>query len=100
MGQDEAGTLTALRNLRAELIDPKISEHTGRIFKTTGDGVLVEFPSVVNAVACAVDIQIGMAERNAELTETRAIQLRIGVNLGDVIIEGEDVFGGGVNVAA
>ena len=100
MGQDESGTLTSLRKLRAELLDPSIGEHKGRVFKTTGDGLLVEFPSVVNAVACAVNIQRAMAARNAGLPEDRLIQLRIGVNLGDVIIEGEDVFGDGVNVAA
>lgn len=100
MGQDEAGTLTAFRKLRAEITDPKIAEHKGRIFKTTGDGFLVEFPSVVNAVACAVDIQERIATRNADSAEERSIVLRIGVNLGDVIIEGDDVFGDGVNVAA
>ncbi len=100
MGKDEAGTLHNLKTLRAELIDPKIAEHSGRIFKTTGDGLLVEFPSIVNAVACAVDIQRGMQGRNADLQEEKAIQLRIGVNLGDVIVEGDDIFGDGVNVAA
>jgi adenylate cyclase len=100
MGQDEAGTLQALKAVRAELIDPKIAAHKGRIFKATGDGLLVEFPSVVNAVACAVDIQREMAARNADLPDDRQIQLRIGVNLGDVIAEGEDIFGDGVNVAA
>jgi adenylate cyclase len=100
MGQDETGTLAALRKLRSELVDPRISEHKGRVFKTTGDGLLAEFPSVVNAVACAVDIQRAIATRNADLPDDRVIQLRIGVNLGDVIVEGEDVFGDGVNVAA
>jgi adenylate cyclase len=100
MGEDEAGTLAALRHLRSELLDPRISEHKGRVFKTTGDGLMAEFPSVVNAVACAVDIQKAMALRNAELPEQRVLQFRIGVNLGDVIIEGGDVFGDGVNVAA
>lgn len=100
MGKDEAGTLAALTKLRAGQIDPSIREHKGRVFKTTGDGLLVEFPSVVNAVASAVDIQRGMAARNAELPEGQVIELRIGVNLGDVIIEGDDVFGDGVNVAA
>jgi adenylate cyclase len=100
MGQDETGTLAALRQLRSELLDPKIAEHKGRVFKTTGDGLLAEFPSVVNAVACAVNIQKAMAVRNADLPEERLIHFRIGVNLGDVIIEGEDVFGDGVNVAA
>jgi adenylate cyclase len=100
MGQDETGTLAALRKLRAELIDPRISEHKGRIFKTTGDGLLAEFPSVVNAVACAVEIQQSIAVRNAELPEDSIIEVRIGINLGDVIIEDDDVFGDGVNVAA
>jgi TolB-like protein len=100
MGLDEAGTLAALKAVRIGLIDPKIAEHIGRIFKTTGDGMLVEFPSVVNAVACAVDIQRGMQERNANVADERAVQLRIGVNLGDVIVEDEDIFGDGVNVAA
>ncbi len=100
VGQDETGTLATLRKLRTELIDPRITNHNGRVFKTTGDGLLAEFPSVVNAVACAADIQRGMAARNADLPEDRVIQLRIGVNLGDVIVEGDDVFGDGVNVAA
>jgi adenylate cyclase len=100
MGRDETGTLVVLRKLRTELIDPRISEHKGRVFKTMGDGILVEFPSVVNGVACAMDIQRAMAARNADLPEDRLVQFRIGVNLGDVIIEGEDVFGDGVNVAA
>jgi adenylate cyclase len=100
MGADEAGTLAALKALRAGLIDSKVAEHSGRIFKATGDGVLVEFPSVVNAVACAVDIQRGMQRRNADLPAERAIQLRIAVNLGDVIVDGDDIFGDGVNVAA
>ncbi len=100
MGHDEIGTLATLRALRAELVDPKIVEHNGRIFKATGDGVLAEFPSVVNAVACAVDIQRRLEVRNADMPEDRAIRLRIGVNLGDVIVEGEDIFGDGVNIAA
>ncbi|MBL8894758.1 MAG: adenylate/guanylate cyclase domain-containing protein [Rhizobiales bacterium] len=100
MGHDETGTLSAVRTCRVELIDPKIVEHKGRVFKSTGDGVLAEFPSVVNAVACAVDIQRGMEMRNADLPGDRAILLRIGINLGDVIVEGTDIFGDGVNVAA
>ncbi|QIG46566.1 adenylate/guanylate cyclase domain-containing protein [Nordella sp. HKS 07] len=100
MGQDEAGTLQALKAVRAELIDPRIAEHKGRVFKATGDGLLAEFPSVVNAVACAIDIQRGMHSRTAELPEDRAIRLRIGVHVGDVIIEADDIFGDGVNVAA
>jgi class 3 adenylate cyclase/TolB-like protein len=100
MGRDETGTLTALRALKLELIHPKVTEHTGRVFKSTGDGLLADFPSVVNAVACAVEIQRGMAERNLHLSDERAIQLRIGINLGDIIVEDGDVFGDGVNVAA
>jgi TolB-like protein/tetratricopeptide (TPR) repeat protein len=100
MSQDEVGTLAALKALRTELSDPTITEHSGRVFKSTGDGLLAEFPSVVNAVSCAVEIQRGMQVRNNGLLEDRAIQLRIGINLGDVIVEGDDVFGDGVNVAA
>jgi TolB-like protein len=100
MGNDEAGTLAALRAARTELIDPKIVEHSGRVFKSTGDGLLAEFPSVVNAVSCAVEIQRRMQVRNNDLPEDQAIQLRIGINLGDIIVEDGDVFGDGVNVAA
>ncbi|MFQ5953656.1 MAG: alpha/beta fold hydrolase [Kiloniellales bacterium] len=100
MGVDEAGTLAALKAHRAQFIDPKIAEHHGRTVKLIGDGALVEFASVVDAVACAVDIQRGMAERNAELSEDRRIEFRIGVNLGDVIVEGDDIYGDGVNVSA
>ncbi|MCH9013812.1 MAG: adenylate/guanylate cyclase domain-containing protein, partial [Proteobacteria bacterium] len=100
MGEDEAGTLTALKAHREKLIDPKVGEHKGRIVKTTGDGMLVEFPSVVEAVLCAVEIQKGMSERNAEIPEDRKMLYRIGINIGDVIIEGDDIYGDGVNVAA
>ena len=100
MGQDEAGTLQALQTVQHKIIDSKIKEHGGRVFKTTGDGVLAEFPSVVNAVASAVEIQSSMVKSNAEVPEERRIELRIGVNLGDVIAEGDDIFGDGVNVAA
>src|SRR5437773_3973391 len=96
---DEAGTLAALKSLRKNLVDPKISEHNGRIFELTGDGILSEFPSVVSAVACAVDIQSAMRTRNATETAAR-IEFRIGVNLGDIIVEDGDIFGDGVNVAA
>ncbi len=96
---DEAGTLAALKSLRKNLADPKISEHNGRIVKLTGDGMLVEFPSVVSAVACAVDIQSAMRTRNATEPAPR-IEFRIGVNLGDIIVEDGDIFGDGVNVAA
>jgi class 3 adenylate cyclase len=100
MGQDEAGTLARLRTHRRELIDPKIAEHKGRIVKTTGDGLLVEFPSVVEAVACALSIQRGMAERNAPIPNDERIDFRVGINLGDVIVEDNDILGDGVNIAA
>src|SRR5438874_811155 len=96
---DEAGTLAALKSLRKNLADPKISEHNGRIVKLTGDGMLIEFPSVVSAVACAVDIQSAMRTRNAAEAAAR-IEFRIGINLGDIIVEDGDIFGDGVNVAA
>jgi TolB-like protein/class 3 adenylate cyclase len=100
MGQDEAGTRARLRTHRGELIDPQIAEHKGRIFKTTGDGILVEFQSVVEAVACAVAVQRGMAERNVSTPEDQRIVFRVGVNLGDIIVEDSDIHGDGVNVAA
>jgi adenylate cyclase len=101
MGEDEAGTLARLKEHRRELIDPKISDHKGRIVKTTGDGILIEFPSVVEAVACAVAVQLGMAERNAATPEAQRIVFRVGVNLGDIIIgDDNDIHGDGVNVAA
>ena len=100
MGGDEEGTLAALKSLRKSLIDQKIAEHRGRIVKTTGDGALVEFASAVDAVRCAIDIQRAMIERNAEIPKDRRIELRIGINVGDIIIEGEDIYGDGVNIAA
>lgn len=100
MGVDEEGTLALLTAHRTDLIDPCIAEHRGRIFKTTGDGLLAEFASVVDAVHCAVAVQQGMRERNADVTEARRIEFRIGINLGDVIVQDEDVYGDGVNVAA
>jgi TolB-like protein/class 3 adenylate cyclase len=100
MGADEEGTLRQLKAHRKELVDPKITEHRGRIVKTTGDGMLVEFVSVVDAVRCAVDIQRGMVERNAEVPVEKRIEFRIGINIGDIIIDGDDIFGDGVNVAA
>ena len=100
MGNDEAGTLARLKALRHELIDPKIGEHKGRIVKTTGDGLLVEFTSVVEAVACAVAVQRAMLVHEGAIDENRRIQLRVGINLGDVIVEGDDIHGDGVNVAA
>src|SRR5262249_19646421 len=100
MEVDEAGTLARLKTHRLELIDPAIAKHRGRIIKTTGDGLLVEFQSVVDAVECATEIQTRMARRNADVSPARAIQLRIGINLGDVIVEDDDIFGDGVNIAA
>ncbi len=100
MGVDEEGTLRQLKAHRKELVDPKITEHRGRIVKTTGDGMLVEFVSVVDAVRCAVDIQRSMIERNAEVPTERRIQFRIGINVGDIISDDNDIYGDGVNVAA
>ena len=100
MGDDEEGTLERLKAHRRQLIDPKTVEHHGRIVKTTGDGLLVEFPSVVDAVRCAAEVQRGMIDREPELADERRIRLRIGINLGDVIAEDGDIFGDGVNVAA
>ncbi len=100
MGADEAGTLERLKTLRAEAVDPVIAAHGGRIVKLMGDGALVEFASVVGAVDCAVEIQHAVAEANGALAEDRRIVFRIGVNLGDVIVDGDDIYGDGVNVAA
>src|ERR1041384_3036111 len=100
MGEDEAGTLAALKHRRREVLTPLVTQHGGRIFKLMGDGVLVEFPSVVNAVQCAVHVQKGMAAANAVLPANKQVLLRIGVNLGDVIVEGSDLYGDGVNLAA
>jgi adenylate cyclase len=100
MGAHEAATLASLKTLRTDFIDPKVAEHQGRIVKLTGDGMLAEFPSVVSAVACAADVQRGMRARNAGVTQEHRIEFRIGVNLGDVIVEDGDIFGDGVNVAA
>lgn len=100
MGEDEEGTLAALKAIRRDLVDLNIGEHRGRIVKTTGDGLLVEFASVIDAVRCAVKVQRKMAERNAAVPEPRPIEFRIGINLGDIIIEDEDIYGEGINVAA
>jgi TolB-like protein/class 3 adenylate cyclase len=100
MGRDESGTLAALKALRQEVVDPAIASHGGRIVKTTGDGLLLEFPSVVNAVRCAVEVQTAMANCTAGIAEDRRIALRVGINIGDIIVEGDDIFGDGVNVAA
>ena len=100
MGINEEGTLAALKTHQRELIDPKIAEHRGRIVKTTGDGALVEFASAVDAVRCAVEIQRAMSERSAAIPEDRRIDFRIGINVGDIIIDEGDVYGDGVNIAA
>jgi adenylate cyclase len=100
MGVDEEGTLAVLKGHRRELIDPLIDQHRGRIFKTTGDGMLIEFASVVDAVRCAVVMQQGMEDRSANLPESERIRFRIGINLGDIMVDEGDMFGDGVNVAA
>jgi TolB-like protein len=100
MAADEEGTLAGLKSHRRELVDPKIKEHRGRIIKTTGDGMLVEFASVVDAVRCAIDVQRGMAVRNQEVVPDRRIEFRVGINIGDVIVDGDDIYGDGVNIAA
>src|SRR6266481_3246048 len=96
---DEEGTLGRLKALRAELIDPKIASHHGRIVKTTGDGLLVEFASVVDALRCAAEVQAAMAKSNATLPPDRRIEYRIGINVGDIVVEDGDIFGDGINVA-
>ena len=100
MGQDEAGTLARLKTVRRQLIEPKIAEHKGRIFKTTGDGILIEFPSVVEAVACAVAVQQRVAQHNATISQDQRIEFRVGINSGDVIVDDGDIHGDGVNIAA
>src|ERR1700732_3385367 len=99
-GLDEEGTHVQLQDHLRTLVDPKIAEHRGRVVKNTGDGLLAEFSSVVDAVRCALDVQRGMAERNAEVPDEKRIEFRIGINVGDVIIDRDDIFGDGVNVAA
>src|SRR5271167_1100500 len=99
MGLDEEGTLARLKAVRKALVDPTIGAHRGRIVKTTGDGMLVEFASAVDAVICAISVQEKMAERNATISSPR-INFRIGINVGDIIIDGDDIFGDGVNLAA
>src|SRR6267154_1474829 len=100
MGVDEEGTLERLKAHRRQLIDPKITEHHGRIVKTTGDGMLAEFPSVVDAMRCAAELQRATIDREAGMPEDRRIRFRIGINLGDIIVDGDDIFGDGVNVTA
>ena len=100
IGADESGTLQALKAIRAELIDPTIALHNGRLVKTTGDSLLVEFGSVVDALRCATEVQAGMAESNANVPADKRIEFRIGINVGDIVVEDGDIFGDGVNVAA
>ncbi len=100
MGADEEGTHERFKAHLRELVDPKIREHRGRIVKTTGDGVLAEFSSVVDAVCCAAEIQRAMVDRGTDMAEDRRIKFRVGINLGDVIVEDRDIYGDGVNVAA
>src|SRR5262250_2755128 len=100
MGADEEGTHERLKAHLRELVEPKVNEHRGRIVKNTGDGLLAEFPSVVDAVRCAVEVQRGMVDREPMVTDERRIRFRIGINLGDVIVEETDIFGDGVNIAA
>jgi len=100
LGEDEAGTLAALRERRKAVVEPLVKQHSGRVVKFLGDGVLIEFSSAVNAVAFALDLQRRMAEMNEPVAESRRIRLRVGINLGEVIGEGADIFGDGVNVAS
>jgi adenylate cyclase len=100
MGQDEEGTLARLKALHRELIDPGVAEHKGRVVKTTGDGMLVEFASVIDALRCAAEIQIKMSARNNEIPDDQKIEFRVGINVGDILVEDGDIFGDGVNIAA
>ena len=100
IGSDEAGTLGRLKTIRAEVIDPAITTHHGRLVKTTGDALLVEFSSVVDALRAATEIQTGMAEQNAAMPQDNRIEFRMGLNVGDIVVEDGDIFGDGVNVAA
>src|SRR5947209_4379876 len=100
MGADEEATLARLKSLRKSLIDPAIAAHRGRIVKTTGDGMLVEFASAVDAARCSVEVQRGIAARNADVPQDVRIEFRIGIHVGDVIVDDDDIFGDGVNIAA
>jgi adenylate cyclase len=100
MGTDEEGTLAQLKTHRKDLVDPKVTEHRGRIVKTTGDGILVEFSSVVDAMRCAIEVQRGMAERNIGIPEDKRIEFRVGFHQGDIISDAGDTFGDAVNVSA
>ena len=95
MAQDEEGTLAAVKVVHQELFDPHFDQHGGRLVKTTGDGLLAEFPSVLDAVRCCVDVQEGLAKRAATAPESKRLQFRIGINLGDIIIDGDDIYGDG-----
>lgn len=99
MGVDEEATINSLTGHRRELIDPCISKHRGRIVKTAGDGLLVEFASVVDSVRCSIEVQAGMAERNLDVSEGRRLEFRIGINVGDIVEKDGDIFGDGVNIA-
>src|SRR3954471_19503540 len=99
IGADEEGTLARIRSIRAEVIDPAIAAHRGRLVKTTGDGLLVEFSSVIDALRCAVDIQHQMADRDAGVRAAERLEYRVGIHMGDVVVEDGDIFGDGVNVA-
>src|SRR5437763_16069076 len=98
-GLDEEGTHAQLQDHLRSLVDPKVAEHRGRVVKNTGDGMLAEFSSVVDAVRCALDVQRGMAERNTDVPQAKRIEFRIGISVGDIILDGGDMFGDGVNVA-
>src|SRR5437660_11365115 len=100
IGADDEGTFAQLNAHHSQLVEPKIKEYRGRVVRTTGDGLLVLFASVVDALRCAVEVQRGMAERNAEVPEDKRIEFRMGINVGDIIIDGGDIYGDGVNVAA
>src|SRR4051812_13461634 len=100
MGLDEEGTLAQLKTLRKTLVDPGIAAHRGRIVKTTGDGMLVEFASAVDATRCAIEVQGSMARQNADIPQGKRIEFRIGIHVGDIIIDEDDIFGDGVNIAA
>src|SRR5262245_2840948 len=100
MGSDEEGTLARLKAVRKTLVDPALTSHRGRIVKTTGDGMLVEFASAVDAVRCAIEVQRGMAEQNATVPQVKRIEFRIGIHVGDIIVDENDIFGDGVNIAA
>src|SRR5499427_3287952 len=100
IGADEEGTLNRLRSIRTEIVDPTTAQHRGRVVRTIGDGLLIEFTSVVDALRCATEIQNAMAEHNASIAAKERIEFRIGINVGDIVVEGGDIFGDGVNVAA